>query len=352
MTPPSALPEQVQRFRAGKAYTPSNNPDSAGWLRLILPVLATAAADLANQFDRIDRFSLPLLPTTEPVDRASPEATAKRFLSQLRSDFRRVAFPGLDLAEVEERRLETRWASALSARGIGNRSVAVLAVGQYLAFDEPVHFDLEAHLQPWLDEADRIETGWFETTFGPVIGALVQRALRPTVGQLLPSPPRTVAPSGRPTIRLAHLPEWAHRLDIEWSYRFVSAGAQQLTRSSTQRKRPESDRPLPLKGILGALEFEVRRTVAKHLGVPEADIDFGRVASELERNPKLAGRSDIWWKAWLTSSLTSEMCLSTRERSSWQQHLRGMHCARRVNELLLQAMIRTHRVGSYLSQTR
>jgi hypothetical protein len=215
MTPHRTLDAQVRRFRAGEVYTPSNDTDSVSWLRVMGPILSMAAADLDNQLDRLDDFSLPLWPATTP--RTSPARTAQLFLSQLRSDFRRVAAPSVDLADVELQRQTHQWVTALEKHGIKNRPVAILAVGQYLALDQTEDVDLEVALKPWLgaaDHSDKME--WFETTFGPVVGPLVHLALSRT-----PEAPQ-------------QLPRWASKVGDDWCHQFLTAGAQELRRAHQQ----------------------------------------------------------------------------------------------------------------------
>lgn len=222
--PPSTLEDQVRRFRAGEVYEPSDDPHSVGWLRVIAPVVSVAADELENQRQRLDHFSLPFLPgAATPKVRASPARTARLFLNQLRSDFRLVAYPNIDLASIDRWRQTDEWASALAANGITNRSVAILAVGHYLASDPTRGVRLESLLKPWTgaaEDSDRME--WFESTLGPVVGPIVHLALSQT-GQI-----------SRPN----QLPGWASEVGDDWCQEFLNAGAQELHRAHQQVPQP------------------------------------------------------------------------------------------------------------------
>jgi hypothetical protein len=224
MLTPSELQAEVRQFRAGETYEPSYDPAEVGWLRVIAPVVSVAADDLENQRERLDQFSLPILPRTAISDegedrlatravRTSPARTARLFLNQLRSDYRRVAFPNIHLDDIEEQRKSPEWASALKAQGIPNRSVAVLAVGQYLASDQTQDAGLETVLKPWLaaaEDPDNVEG--FESTFGTVVGPLVLVAVY-----------QTLAPD--------QVPGWADQVGEDWGRQFIIAGAQELRRA-------------------------------------------------------------------------------------------------------------------------
>ena len=232
---PSELEDELPRFRRGEVYTPSFEPDSEGWLRVIVPIVSTAVADLKNQRERLDRFSLPLLrgyDTPErgyagpvggdagPEVRTSPTRTARLFLNQLRSDFRLVAYPNINLPDIDGL-LHNRpdWAKALEENGIldengiRDSSVAILAVGQYLASDPTEQLRLESLLEHWTRAVESPnEMEWFESTLGPVVGPIVQLSLGQT---------SNIPPPGR-------LPGWASEVGADWCRRFLNAGAQEL----------------------------------------------------------------------------------------------------------------------------
>jgi hypothetical protein len=207
MTPDETLDAQVRRMRAGTVYAPSGD-DSASWWPVLSSIVSMAAAEINNQTDRLDRFSMPLLPTDSSDVRASATGSAQRFLSQLRSDYRRVALPKVNLAEVERLRQWDKWSAELESADINNCSVAILAVGQYLASDRSS--DLLSALAPWISANDfSSEMWWFENAFGSVIGPVVQLAL-----------------SGADEPE--ELPKWAGVVGNEWCKLFLKTGAEEL----------------------------------------------------------------------------------------------------------------------------
>jgi len=211
MTSYSTFDAQVRRLRTGDAYMPSFETDSVEWSRVMVPLMAIAGEDLRNQIERLDRFSLPLVPSNSSDERASATRTAQRFLSQLRSDYRRIAVRDIDLGEVERQRkwYWDRWTEALAKFGVENCSVAILAVGQYLAKDGTA--DFATVFKPWIaPEDDPIS---FVSSFGPVVGPVVKLALSEK-----PDP----APD---------LPPWAEQVGVEWCKEFLNAAAQELRRS-------------------------------------------------------------------------------------------------------------------------
>lgn len=207
MTPDETLDTQVRRLRAGNVHAPSGD-DSASWWPVLASIVSMAAAEINNQTDRLDRFSLPLLPTGSSDVRANATGSAQRFLGQLRSDYRRVALPEVNLAEVERLRQWDTWSAELESHEIDNCSVAILAVGQYLASDRSS--DLITVLRPWISANDSSsETWWFENSFGSVIGPIVQLAL-----------------SGADEPK--ELPKWAGEVGNEWCEQFLKTGAEEL----------------------------------------------------------------------------------------------------------------------------
>lgn len=196
-------------MRAGRVYSPRIDDSVQSWWRVIASVVSMAAANMDNQVDRLDRFSLPLLPVDRPDMRANAARTAQLFLSQLRSDYRRVAVPGVELTDVEERRQQADWAARLEEAGIKNCSVAILAVGQYLDSDRTAY--IGTALKPWISPEDHSdEVARFENTFGPVVGPVVLLALSEAHDE-----PQ-------------HLPSWAADTGDDWSVDFIKAGAEEL----------------------------------------------------------------------------------------------------------------------------
>ena len=161
-----------------------------------------------NQESRLNRFSMPLLATSSEGVRANATGSAQRFLGQLRADYRRVALPRVDLAVVEEMRQLDAWAARLAQAGVANCSVAILAVGKYLASDRSE--DLVSVLKAWIS-ADNYtpDLAWFENAFGPVVGPVVQLALDVSDGPL-------------------PLPGWADEVGEKWCKQFLTAGANEL----------------------------------------------------------------------------------------------------------------------------
>ncbi|MCW2691224.1 MAG: hypothetical protein JWR37_6114 [Mycobacterium sp.] len=216
MTPDSTLDAQVRRMRAGIVYAPSSD-DSVSWWPVLASIVSMAAAEMDNQTDRLNRFSMPLLPTNGPDVRANAAGSAQRFLSQLRSDYRRVALPRVNLVDVERQRQSQEWSTELEKAGIHNCSVAILVVGQYLASDRSA--DLADALKPWIFAEDHPDDmSWFENAFGPVIGPVVHLAL-----SAAPDEPK-------------ELPKWAGEVGEPWCSAFLKAGAHELR--SDQRRVP------------------------------------------------------------------------------------------------------------------
>jgi hypothetical protein len=249
---PSELEDELRRFRAGEVYMPDYNPESVGWLRVIVPIVLTAVADLRNQRERLDRFSLPLLrgyDTSErgddpaergyagpvggdvsPEVRTSPARTARLFLNQLRSDFRLVAYPNINLPDIDGLlHNDPDWAKALKENGIldedgiRDSSVAVLAVGQYLASDPREQLRLESLLGHWTRAVESPnEMEWFESTLGPVVGPIVQLSLSQTSD--IPPPSR--------------LPGWASEVGADWCRELLNAGARELQPAPQEVPQP------------------------------------------------------------------------------------------------------------------
>lgn len=210
MTSYSTLDAQVRRLRTGDAYAPSFDTDSVAWSRVIVPLMAIAQEDLRNQIERLDRFSLPLVPSGPSAERANATRTAQRFLSQLRSDYRRMAVRDIDLVAVEEQRkwYPNIWTDALAKFDVENCPVAILAVGQYLATDRSAN--LATALKPWIPLED--DPASFISSFGPVVGPVVKLAL-----------------SEKPEPAL-ELPSWAEHVGVAWCEEFLNAAAQELRR--------------------------------------------------------------------------------------------------------------------------
>ncbi|OBH21380.1 hypothetical protein A9X04_05495 [Mycobacterium sp. E3247] len=175
---PRALEEVVRRLRAGivMAAPSTRDPRESELVRVV------SAASLAwdGQLDRVDRFSRPLLPSGAQIaERANAGMTARLFLEQVASDFRRVASVELDLREVEAQRSSDQGAAALQRTGVVSRPVAPLAVGQYLAsYERDADADLGRALEPWMQSADAADReSQCAASFGEVLGPLVHVAL-------------------------------------------------------------------------------------------------------------------------------------------------------------------------------
>ncbi|KKC05284.1 hypothetical protein AWC17_25750 [Mycobacterium nebraskense] len=209
---PRTLEDEVHRLRAGivMAAPSTHNPEESEMVRVV------SAASLAwdGQLDRVDRFSRPLLPSgTLTGERANPGMTARLFLAQVASDYRRVASVELDLRAVEAQRTSGTGVAALERAGVVSRPVAPLVVGQYLASQErAADADLESVLQPWMVSADDADLeSQCAAAFGEVLGPLVRVALNQ-----------------------AHdhtsmvLPDWSSGVGDLWCKEFLVAGAEIL----------------------------------------------------------------------------------------------------------------------------
>ncbi len=252
-------------MRAGMVKHPpsTRDPREAEMVRVV------SAASLAwdGQLDRVDRFSLPLLPSgTQTHDRANPAMTSQLFLEQVASDYRRVASCSLDLRETEARRNTREGATALERAGVASRPVAPLAIGQYLAACAAAG-DLTRLLAPWLSPAD--DTGpRYAAAFGDVLGPMIQAALD------LPHTATTIA-----------LPEWAGKVGKAWCEKFLATGAEilnhpaLLTRSQTEGRAMMTSRQSSV---------DVSRTTNEIIALAEA---FRRVVdvrvSETADQPKI-----------------------------------------------------------------
>lgn len=207
--PPRTLQDEVRRLRAGivKHLPSTRDPQESEMVRVV------SAASLAwdGQFDRVDRFSRPLLPSGALTEeRANPEMTAQLFLEQMASDYRRVASCQLDLREVEARRNSDEGTKALERAGVVSRPVAPLAVGQHLASQRSGKRDLASVFEPWIatpENSDRDSP--YAAVFGEVLGPLIIVALDNS-----PSDPA--------------LPGWSGRVGEVWCAEFLAAGAEIL----------------------------------------------------------------------------------------------------------------------------
>jgi hypothetical protein len=213
---PTTLEAEVLRLRAGIV---SNGPTRDPRMSEMVRVVSAASAAWSGQLERVDRFSLPLLPSELPnAERASATTTSWLFLDQLASDYRRVASPELDLRELEVERHSNNGAAALERAGVLNRPLAPLAVGQYLAFHERApDRDLASVLEPWIfspwnfsEEAADLESP-YAAAFGIVLGPLVEEALHKSRDHTL-----------------MVLPSWAGHVGDLWCEEFLAAGAQTL----------------------------------------------------------------------------------------------------------------------------
>jgi nucleoside phosphorylase len=275
MTPNPFL-SQVRRLRAGNvrppaaaaailASTPSLNPDSTPSNWDLVRIVSAALAAWEKQLARVDRFSLPLYATQarepsdgqdrepsdahdrepsdahdrEPSDAHDPEpsdahdrepsdakfgpranaaTTAQLFLGQVRSDYRRVAWPELDLYGLEEARKSEDGRIVLdSARLSSDRSVAVLAVGQHLASRRgAAPSEVLGALERWIDPNDNLDVRErYEISFGEVLGPVVRLAL-----DIIRSPDDSAID--------IILPRWAYYVGIPWCLQFLETGARIL----------------------------------------------------------------------------------------------------------------------------
>jgi hypothetical protein len=205
-----ALESAVRRLRAGGKREPKPATDHLREPELV-GVVSAAAAAFRGQLDRLDRFSLPLLPSGHPMgERADATTTSQLFLEQTASDYRRVALPELNLLSGEAQRKSAESRSALKRARVSNRSVAPLAVGQYLASREAAPGpDLANALGPWM--FGQRTTRQSEAAFGSVLGPLVRVALD----------------QSHDHASLA-LPDWSSRVGDAWCKEFLVAGSEIL----------------------------------------------------------------------------------------------------------------------------
>jgi hypothetical protein len=240
---PKSLESQANRLRAGNVRrrppaganlvsTPSLNPDTTPSNWDLVRIVSAAVAAWEKQLERVDRFSLPLYATQdrEPSDaqdrepsnaenspRASAATTAQLFLGQIRSDYRRVASPELDLRLLEELRKSVEGRFVLDRAGLSSdRSVAVLAVGQHLASRTGADpSDVGAALESWIDPDDNLNVlERYEISFGEVLG--------PVVLALALSGSRE---DGGFEI---YVPRWVSHVGPDWCLEFIEAGARIL----------------------------------------------------------------------------------------------------------------------------
>jgi hypothetical protein len=242
--------EAVRRLRAGrvKPAPTTRGPRESEMVRVV------SAASLAGdgQLERVDRFSLPLLPSGSPTgERANATTTSQLFLEQTASDYRRVASPELNLREVEAQRNSDQGAAALKRAGVLSRSVAPLAVGQYLASREgAAQSDLASVLEPWIfAEEDADLESQYAAAFGDVLGPLVQAALD----------------KSHDYTSMA-LPSWSSRVGDMWCKEFLAAGAEIL-------KDP---------GLLSSSQIEGRVTISSREGLVDATETINNVVALAE----------------------------------------------------------------------
>ena len=243
--PPRML-EAVRRLRAGKVKPAptTNDPRDSEMIRVV------SAASLAwrGQLDRLDRFSLPLLPSGSPTgERANATTTSQLFLEQTASDYRRVASPHLDLREVEAQRKSDEGRDALRQARVANRSVAPLVVGQYLASREASRSDLASVLEPWIFPGRNGKQA--EVSFGKVLGPMVHVAL---------DEPRDYASM--------KLPDWSSRVGALWCKEFLIAGSEILKD----------------KRLLGSSRIEGLVTISSHEGLIDAAETINNVVALAE----------------------------------------------------------------------
>jgi hypothetical protein len=236
--------EAVRRLRAGKVKPAptTRDPRESEMVR----VVSAASIAWGGQLERLDRFSLPLLPSGDPMgERANATTTSQLFLEQTASDYRRVASPELNLREVEEQRKSDKGHRALKRAHVSSRSVAPLAVGQYLASREAVaHSDLASVLEPWIFAKGDAKQS--EVTFGKVLGPLVQVALDESHDRAS-----------------MVLPDWSSRVGDLWCEEFLVAGSEIL-------KDPS---------LLSSSQIEGRVTISSRDGLVDATETINNVVA-------------------------------------------------------------------------
>ena len=139
--------------------------------------------------------------------------TARLFLEQVASDYRRVASLELDLREVEAQRNSDEGAAALDRARVVSRPVAPLAVGQYLASRQrAADGDLASVLEPsTLSAQDGGREPQYAAAFGEVLGPLLEVALDKSHDHTS-----------------MVLPSWSSGVGHRWSEEFLIAGAEIL----------------------------------------------------------------------------------------------------------------------------
>jgi hypothetical protein len=226
-----------------------------------------SAASLAwrEQLERIDRFSLPLQAAGRSSgERARASTTARLFLEQLASDYRRVASPELDLESLEARRKSAEGSAALKASGVDyRRSIAPLAVGRHLASDRgDESHPLEAAMTPWLvADGDVDLESSYVAAFGIVLGPVVRLALHETADFSYSMP----------------LPEWSERVGEVWCEEFLSEGAA-ILRDPSELSNPRLGGSVLITSRRGTVD--VTQTIDEVIGLaaefrPVVDVRVG-----------------------------------------------------------------------------
>lgn len=209
----AALDAEIRRLRLGKVQRTSTTPELSASDSEMVRVASAAYLAWNEQLQRIDRFSLPLQAAEHPTnERARATTTARLFLEQLVSDFRRVASPDLDLQSLEARRKSIEGTAILEAAGVHeSRSLAPLAVGQHLASDQSsARPSLTTAMTPWLvDEGDADLASRSLAAFGSVLGPVVQLGLQKSPHI---TPPKL-------------LPGWSGYVGDVWCEEFLVEGA-------------------------------------------------------------------------------------------------------------------------------
>lgn len=243
---PRSLEQEVRRLRSGVVAAGPSTRDARE--SEMVRVVSAAALAWDGQLDRVDRFSRPLLPSgSRTGERANPAMTARLFLEQVASDYRRVASLELDLREVEAQRNSDKGVAALARAGVVSRPVAPLAVGQYLASQErAADGDLASVLKPWMGPADSGDReSQYAATFGEVLGPLLQVASDN-------SGDRPSAPGG-----------WSGRVGHTWSEDFLMAGAEILKDPSLLgMSQSEGEMPAPSRAGSSDAPDAINKVVA------------------------------------------------------------------------------------------
>lgn len=200
-----SLGAEVRRLWGGDFASSRLKPDD---LRSELIRTVSAASAIAkDQDDRVDKLSLPLVSLNVFETKSNPVAVARRFLDQIRSDYRRVS-PRFDLEQIEKLRCSSEGEEVLKKAHVDNQSLGVLAVGELL--DSPLPVET---LEQWIGFNEAPTDSWteFASVFGAVLGPIVHLAL---ASRYEPRPPDS--------------PDFGSYTEDDWASQFIAAGAEGL----------------------------------------------------------------------------------------------------------------------------